>query len=294
MSSYAPTIEFGEFGELEAEGGYGEFEGEIARAPRIRSTRRRTVQLASELLEINNEAELEQFLGRLISKVGQGRRKLHQVAGRPGARRHPARASRRRPCPWWAALWVRWSRPESARRLAASSARWPAACSSSSWSRMPQEQAEFEVAKRVVGLTARGSQHARPRFRRGQALSPHQVARAAVAEAARDYAPGLYRQMAQRAGSGRRPYPRPGWPPSRVPARQVPAQAMVPPGPGGRVAAAASRAADTAAISGTSCPRNRRTAAGVRAGTILRGDAGFRATTGRWVRRGRRIVLLGI
>ena len=53
-----PEFEFGEmesFGEMEGEGVLGEA---------------MEMQLASELLEVTNEAELEQFLGDLIGKVG--------------------------------------------------------------------------------------------------------------------------------------------------------------------------------------------------------------------------------
>ena len=49
-----------EFGEME----YGEMEGEGVLGEAME------MQLASELLEVTNEAELEQFLGDLISKVG--------------------------------------------------------------------------------------------------------------------------------------------------------------------------------------------------------------------------------
>ncbi len=50
-----------EFGEMES---YGEMEGEGLLGEAME------MQLASELLEVSSEAELEQFLGDLISKVG--------------------------------------------------------------------------------------------------------------------------------------------------------------------------------------------------------------------------------
>ena len=64
---------------------------------------------------------------------------------------------------------------------------------------MPQEEAEFEVAKRLVGLTTAAASHAA----QAQAgANPRTVARDAVAQAAYEFAPGLHRQMTQRSGRG--------------------------------------------------------------------------------------------
>jgi hypothetical protein len=135
---------------------------------------------------------------------------------------------------------------------------------------MPQEEAEFEVAKRVVGLTATAANHAalaRPR----PGVSPDMVARAAVAEAARDYAPGLHHMLQQRAG--------------KVPSRGRPRR--IPPGPGNRIPGRRARAfgGDFWDVPPEEPPD---------ADWGLDGAGQGVPTAGRWVRRGRRIVLLGI
>src|SRR5262249_3056083 len=69
---------------------------------------------------------------------------------------------------------------------------------------LPGEQAEFEVARRLVGLSAaaaRAAATARPQ----RAVSPHTLARAAVAPAARRYAPGLRRTLVQSLRTSLRP-----------------------------------------------------------------------------------------
>jgi hypothetical protein len=64
---------------------------------------------------------------------------------------------------------------------------------------MPAEAAEFEVARRYVNLAASAARNAALASPR-QGISPPTVARAAVASAARAYAPGVYRMMLRTLG----------------------------------------------------------------------------------------------
>ena len=292
MTSY-PTTEFGEYGELEAEGAYEQFGGDYDRAGRPAGplNEAQTVQLASELMEITNEAELEQFLGDIISKVGKAagsfiKSPVGQALG--GILKGVAKKA----LPVVGGALGSMVAPGIGTALGGQLGSLASGMFELELESLPGEQAEFEVAKRVVGLTAASASRAAqipPR----SGLSPHQVARAAVAEAARDYAPGLYRQMAQRAAAtgGRTPS---GLAAQPGPGGQVPAQAMVPPGPGRpgprRGFARGGYGGDFWDV----VPEEPLDGGWGPGGDDYPGDTGFRATTGRWVRRGRRIVLLGI
>lgn len=155
---------------------------------------------------------------------------------------------------------------------------------------MPQEQAEFEVAKRVVGLTAAAANKAAlaPPM---PGVSPEKLARAAITEAARDYAPGLFRMLKQSAGTAGGPSPS-GLVGTRVP--DMPSgMRRVPPGPGGRMPPGRR----SRAFGGDfwDVPEEPSDADWGADGSVAFASAGRRRpTAGRWVRRGRRIVLLGI
>src|SRR5215831_8716731 len=64
---------------------------------------------------------------------------------------------------------------------------------------MPAEAAEFEVARRFVNLAASSARHA-ALAQPHPGVNPQTVARAAVAAAARTYAPGVYRTMMRSLG----------------------------------------------------------------------------------------------
>ncbi len=68
-----PELGQGEFGEYEGEYGLGEYEGEYGYGEIGQEgpfSEQEEMELAAELLSVNNEQELEQFLGSLIKKVG--------------------------------------------------------------------------------------------------------------------------------------------------------------------------------------------------------------------------------
>ncbi len=209
MSSYASEMEFGEFGEMEGEGEYGEYgeyEGEQGGAAGL-LTEAQEIELASELLEVSNEAELEQFLGGLISKIGKAagglikspvgqalggmlkgvvKQALPMVGGALGSMIAPGVGT---------AL--------GSQLGSAASGMFELELES-----MPQEAAEFEVAKQLVGLTTTAASHA---AHAPADANPRAVAHDALAQAAHEYAPGLHRQMMQRS---RRAADQP-WPGSR-------------------------------------------------------------------------------
>jgi len=322
MSSYASEAElgeFGEYGEYEGEGEFGEFEGEYgahggAAGPLSEAEE---IGLASELLEVNSEAELEQFLGGLINKIGGffkspigqslggilkgvAKKALPMVGGALGSMVAPGIGT------------------------AIGGSLGSMASNLFELETMPAEQAEFETARRVVGLTAAAASNA-AQMQQQPGMNPNTLARAAVMEAAREHAPGLYRQMMHRAQqSGRGGRSQAGRPGQRGTSPQAAGQ------PGaGRVQAGRTAGARRPSQQGGRPSRGPQghwypgsgSGSGYGYGygydgdsqdvpfdaspddyadvdgdpTPFYGSAGqWRPVSGRWVRRGRRIVLLGI
>jgi hypothetical protein len=288
MSSYTSETEFGEFGELEGEGEYeGEY-GELGGAAGLLSEAQE-VGLASELLEITNEAELEQFLGGLISKIGKAaggfiKSPVGQALG--GILKGVAKKA----LPMVGGALGSMIAPGVGTALGSQLGSAASNLFELELESMPQEEAEFEVAKRLVGLTAAAASHA---AQAPAGANPRAVARDAVAQAAREYAPGLARQMMQRSGrvAGANGRTRPG---SRgAGARRAPQRAGQPgmrPGAGRGPGWGYGGFAD---VTSTEPPPDDWDADGY--GSFPPDDAdGTRSMTGRWVRRGHRIILLGI
>jgi hypothetical protein len=140
---------------------------------------------------------------------------------------------------------------------------------------MTLEQEQFEVARRVVRLTAASAKNAATA---PPSAPPRQVATQAIARAAKVHAPGLVRPLPQRDARGRfvssRPQQRGGG--GRPgPARQRPQQARP------QYSRAVQRPVYTG---GAALPSG--------------GSSGYsghpgRRMSGRWVRRGRKILVLG-
>lgn len=269
MSSYAIGTELGEFGEMAGEGEYGEYEGEVGGAVNPLSEAEE-IELASELLEINSEAELEQFLGSLISKVGRAAGGfLKSPVGRAlgGIVKDVAKKA----LPMVGGTLGSMVAPGVGTALGSQLGSYASGLFELELESMPQEQAEFEVARRVVGLTATAANQAAQAQPRPGA-TPEMVARAAVAEAARDLAPGLRRMLQQRAGTA----------PGRSRTRRIP------PGPGNRIPPG--RRARTFGGDFWDVPPEEPRDADW--GSDYPGQDG--PTVGRWVRHGRRIVLHGL
>ena len=201
MSSYVSEVEFGEFGELEGEGEYAEYEGEygeLGSAGGVLSEAEE-IGLASELLEINNEAELEQFLGGLISKIGKAaggliRSPVGQALG--GILKGVAKKA----LPMVGGALGSMIAPGVGTALGSQLGSAASNLFELELESMPQEEAEFEVARRLVGLTAAAASHA---AHAPAGANPRAVARDAVVEAAREYAPGLHEEMTRRSGRAR-------------------------------------------------------------------------------------------
>jgi uncharacterized protein (DUF697 family) len=299
MSSYASEVEFGEFGELEGEGEYGEYEGEFGELGGGGGvlSEAEEIGLASELLEINNEAELEQFLGGLISKIGKAaggliKSPVGQALG--GILKGVAKKA----LPMVGGALGSMVAPGLGTALGSQLGSAVGNMFELELESMPQEEAEFEVARRLVGLTAAAASHA---AHAPAGANPRAVARDAVIEAARDYAPGLHEEMAHRSAR------------TRLAGRTAGAAARTRPGSHGAGAQRGAQVRRQAAQPGM------RPGAGRGPGLGYGGFAGLsfaepapgdwdadgdgfapedtddsRPTAGRWVRRGRRIILLGI
>ena len=282
MSGYMSGAEFGEY---EGDGEYGEYEGEYGEQGGTGGllSEAEEIGLASELLEIDNEAELEQFLGGLISKIGRAaggliKSPVGQALG--GILRGIAKKA----LPMAGGALGSMIAPGVGTALGTQLGSAVSDMFELELESIPQDAAEFEVARRLVGLTAAAASHA---AQAPAGASPRTVARDAVAEAAREYAPGLHRQMMQRSGgarpggrdgSARRAAQRPGYPGTRPRGW---------PGPGRGYGGFADFTTFAEPAPGDW------DADGDGSLAPDEGD-GTRPATGRWVRRGRRIVLLGI
>jgi hypothetical protein len=169
---------------------------------------------------------------------------------------------------------------------------------------LPAEQAEFEVARRYVRLASSAARQlatARPRA----GVMPLRIARAAVARAARAEAPGLYRQLVRTLVTPGGIPARPGAPYAATAVGQRPLRGYhrhhrgsypgyypysstngyVPDGGAAPTSAPAAMAPDYSAAPSTGVadgwPEPTASISGV-------------SQSGRWVRRGRKIILIGV
>src|SRR3989442_1028792 len=194
-----------EFGEFEAIG-ESEFQeiGELGEAPEAHDqflgdilgsvlggevgsplTEAQEIELASELLEISNEQELEQFLGGLFKKVSQGVGSfIKSPVGRAlgGILKNVAKKA----LPVVGGALGSMVAPGIGTAIGSKLGSMASGLFEVELEAMPQEQAEYEVARRYVGLASSAARHtalARPR----PGVNPVTVARAAVTRAARTY-----------------------------------------------------------------------------------------------------------
>jgi hypothetical protein len=233
------------------------------------------MQLASELLEITSEEELEQFLGNLFRTVGRAvgnfvRGPVGRALG--GVLKSVARTA----LPIVGGALGSIVAPGVGTALGGKLGSMASRLFEVELEAMPQEEAEYEVARRIVGLSAAAARNA-AMARPGPGVTPQMLARGAVAQAARRYAPGMYRSMLRSLSTSvpGRPtvsaYRRPTGP-------VTPGAAVYPP----TYAAPPSYPTAWAPDGGTypiEAPVAERSVPGV---------------SGRWVRRGRRIVLFGV
>ena len=283
MSIYESPVgsEFSEFEEIEFGEGGGEFEA-LGEFSEVGSplTESEEIELASELLEITSEQELEQFLGNVFRKVARG---VGTFVKSPVGRALGGvlKSVAKKALPVVGGALGSMVAPGIGTAIGSKLGSLASGLFEVELEGMSMENAEYEVARRYVGLAASSARHAamaRPR----PGVNPVTVARAAVARAARTHAPGLYRQMRRSMAPGA---VRPGLTPTQrpsVPTSSVPPRRPMPPRPG---------------YGGVTMPDIEPTAAPL--GTP---DDAFEpvepsmdgmAMSGRWVRRGRKILVIG-
>ena len=254
-------------------------------------------ELAGELLEIQSEEELEQFLGNIFKGVAKSvggfiKSPVGQALG--GILKNVAKKA----LPVVGGALGSFVAPGVGTAIGSKLGSMASGLFELELEGMDPEQAEFEVARRMVRLAASAAQHAATAPPRAPA---RQVARTAFVQAARQHAPGALRgsPYTARARYGAAPRAR----------RPVPAQARryrrpggaVRPRPGvpGRPSTVFARAPwapgwlpgyyDDAASPSEPAP------AGYGDGVGAYGSpTPGRQRSGRWIRRGRKIVLLGV
>jgi uncharacterized protein (DUF697 family) len=216
----AELTEFGEFGEFEGEGEgefegeFGEFEGEgegegeqflgdilgsvIGGEMESPLSESEEIELASELLELGSEQELEQFLGNLFKGVSRAvggfiKSPIGKALG--GVLKNVAK----RALPVVGGALGSMVAPGIGTALGSKLGSMAGGLFEVELEAMPAEVAEFEVARRYVNLAAAAARNA-ALARPSERVNPQTVARAAVAAAARDHAPGVYRLMMRTLG----------------------------------------------------------------------------------------------
>ena len=183
--------EFGEYeGEYEGEGFLGDILGTVLGSEmETPLSEAAEYELASELLEITSEQELEQFLGNIFRSVGGF---INSPVGRAlgGVLKNVAKKA----LPVVGGALGSVVMPGIGTTLGSKLGHAASGMFEVELEAVPAEAAEFEVARRFVNLAASSAHHAamaRPR----PGVSPRTTARAAVAAGARHHAPGVYRVM---------------------------------------------------------------------------------------------------
>jgi hypothetical protein len=184
------TGEFGEFGEAEfGEAEFGEAEfgemGELEAEAVAPINEMQEMELASELLEITNEAELEQFLGGLIKGVGGF---LKSGAGK--ALGGVLKTVAKKALPIVGGALGSFVAPGVGTAIGSKLGSMASNLFELELEGVPAQEAEFEVARRYVRFATAA---ARAASRAPQNLPPRVIANRAIAAAARRYAPGVLR-----------------------------------------------------------------------------------------------------
>lgn len=272
------------FGEAQAEGA---FEGSGYEFGESSSGEVMEDELASGMLEVSNEQELDHFLGSLIKKAASGVGKfISSPAGKALGGILKQVAKKALPIAG-GALGTFIGGPVGG-ALGGKLASMAGDAFGLEYEGLSPEDRDFEVAKRYVRFAHDAARRvaAHPH----QHINPTAVAKAAVVEAAKRYAPGLLAPLAAAAGAYRpRPATAPAYPSAAQPAAGYaavpPAYPSAPrpvPRPFGPAAPPTYAATDYGTYStGQVCPSC--------------GTAPVRyRRQGKWIRRGRHIVLLGV
>ena len=199
--------EFGEIGESElGESAFGEFgelpeTGEFGEASPLTETQE--IELASELLEVSSEQELEQFLGKLIGTVGDtiGRFVRSDTGQALGG---ILKGAAKQALPIVGRAVGQWVSPQRGGKWDARAGRAAGDLLGLELEGLSQEDREFETARQFVRFAASASRGA---LLAPRSVAPRMAATAAVDRAARSYAPGLLSRLPGRSG---RLWPRQG------------------------------------------------------------------------------------
>jgi uncharacterized protein (DUF697 family) len=280
------------FGEM---GQQGEYEGPLNEAEEI--------NLASELLEVSDEEELEQFLGNLFKKVSKGVGGfLRSGVGRSlgGILKNVAKTA----LPVVGGAIGSFVAPGIGTALGSKLGSMASGLFEVELEGMDREEQEFEVARRFVRLAATSARNASLAPRGGDPLS---VARRSVLAASRRHAPGVARRFRRfaRPAPWYWPYPMPyggmaaGY--GSGPDGSGAAQGGYGGGPGGYDDGEPEPLGEPMGGPGEMQPGGMQPGAmapgGMPPGGMPPGGTngnGSRPRSGRWIMRGRRLIVLGI
>jgi hypothetical protein len=271
----------GGYGEFEGEGEYeslaegesyeGEqFEGEYEYEYEAEMNEAEEMELAAELLEVGSEAELEQFLGKLIRRVGRGlRTAIHSPLGKAigGVLKPLAKAA----LPIAGKALGTFVGGPVGGMIGGKLASAAGQMFGLELEGLSGEDREFEVARRYVRFAAATTRNA---ARAPRNANPRAVAQASAAKAARRHAPGL------KFGA---PRPRPRTRYNGGPDININFGADTDSDADPDVNADADATIDSALDTGADAPSDE----------YGRPAAGY-GQRGHWVRRGRRIVIFGV
>ncbi len=158
------------------------------------------MELASQLLEISDEAELDQFLGGVFRKIGRG---IKRVASPLGGM---LKGVIKKALPIAGGALGSMVAPGIGTAIGSKLASSAGSMFGLELEGLSQEDQEFEVARRVVRLAGSAAQNAAAA---SPSVPPVNAAKTAVIEAAKRHAPGLISKMQRPYGSsgagGRRP-----------------------------------------------------------------------------------------
>jgi len=194
----ASEREYGEQGEA------GEFaEQEVQEAAESPLNELQEIELATELLEVTNERELEQFLGNVLRTAGRAAGAfINSDTGR--ALGGILKSAAKQALPVIGRGVGQWISPDRGGDIGADAGRLAGRALGLELEGLSHEDREFEVARQFVRFAAAASQRA---SQAGAGASPQDIARRAAAAAARSYAPGLLGRLKGRSSWG---WPRAG------------------------------------------------------------------------------------
>ncbi|NBD09387.1 MULTISPECIES: hypothetical protein [Corallococcus] len=157
-------------------------------------------ELASELLEVSNEQELDQFLGNIIKKVGSA---VGKVVKSPLGKQLGGmlKGLARQALPMVGSALGNLVVPGVGGAVGGKLASMAGQAFGLELEGLSQEDREFEVARQIVRLASDASKTA---LNSPDNASPQQVAGAAVHQAIQKFAPGFAAQMPHAAGTGGR------------------------------------------------------------------------------------------